>query len=437
MILKSSFYTKKWLFAVVYMSALAAFTSDASAYSFKTVHSFCSLRGCKDGSGPGGLLLDQAGNLYGVAAGAGPHHGSGAIYELVGRRKFKVLYGFCADHETCTDGKSPMAPLIIDAAGNLYGATTQGGAHNSNGVAFELSPNGDGSWTYHKLYDFCAEANCSDGQTPRGLTYLGAATGVPYDGTSPLYGAADGGEHAQGVIFQLVPGQMGWSESVLYNFCSQGGNACTDGANGSTPLATSTGNFFGFAGAGGASNAGVVYQLTSNGNSWTETVLYNFCSQADCTDGKGPIGPPVQDALGNLYGPTVEGGQPCKNAALKGFTCGVIFKLSANGDVWQESVLYQFCVKKDCRDGAAPNGELALDASGNLFGTTFSGGGNDEEPGGSGGGVAFELSGSSLNVQHAFCAEGGSSCSDGLNPAEGLIMDSVGDLFGAPIYLTQ
>src|SRR5947207_1193086 len=108
----------------------------ASGYQFSIVHSFCSLRNCKDGIGAGALLLDSSGNIYGVSGG-GPHHSSGVIWELVRGRKFKVLYGFC-QHNSCNN--APNGPLIVDTAGNLYGTT--------GSSAFELSPNADRSvWT--------------------------------------------------------------------------------------------------------------------------------------------------------------------------------------------------------------------------------------------------------------------------------------------------
>jgi uncharacterized repeat protein (TIGR03803 family) len=99
-----------------------------------------------------------------------------------------------------------------------------------------------------------------------------------------------------------------------------------------------------------------------------------------------------------------------------------------NGAASQETVLYQFCSKPDCGDGARSATGLLIDASGNLFGTTYEGGGNDEEAGNWGGGVAFELSGNTLHILYRFCAQ--PSCTDGLEPLSNLVTDSHGDLFG-------
>jgi len=93
-------------------------------------------------------------------------------------------------------------------------------------------------------------------------------------------------------------------------------------------------------------------------------------------------------------------------------------------------VLHTFCSLKDCKDGAFPETTLLLGSAGNLFGTTFAGGGNDVDQYQEGGGVAFELSGTTLTVLHRFCAQGGSACSDGMYPSGKLVMDSTGHLFG-------
>jgi uncharacterized repeat protein (TIGR03803 family) len=242
-----------------------------------------------------------------------------------------------------------------------------------------------------------------------------------------LYGVAEvGGADGGGVVFQLTPGEQGWTETVIHDFCA-GGGKCTDGAMPNALLFDSAGNLFGTAGAGGASGAGVVYRLDA-GN-WTESVLYNFCSQKKCADGENPFGL-VQDSSGTLFGTTGRGGRTCRIANLQNITCGLAYQLSSNGDAWQETVLHTFCSLKDCKDGALPQAPLLLDSAGNLFGSTVAGGGNDVDPNGNGGGVLFELSGTMLNVLHHFCAEGGSACTDGYWPTGNLVMDGSGHVFG-------
>src|SRR6185312_4917897 len=174
-------------------------------------------------------------------------------------------------------------PLVIDVNGNLYGVTSFGGA-NGEGVAFELSPNADRTaWTFSILHNFCSVGgfNCTDGRTPApnaGLTYSGAASGVLYDGVSPLYGTAyGGGGHGYGVIFELLPSESrtSWTQNVLYSFCAQA--SCTDGSYPAAAiLVDGTGNLFGTTWSGGGHGQGAVFELSpTGGGAWSETVLYS------------------------------------------------------------------------------------------------------------------------------------------------------------------
>jgi uncharacterized repeat protein (TIGR03803 family) len=133
----------------------------------------------------------------------------------------------------------------------------------------------------------------------------------------------------------------------------------------------------------------------------TFKTLYEFCSQAGCTDGINPEAGLVRDSGGNLYGTTIGGGG--------GF--GTVFEL-VHGTTFKQ--LYRFCSQEACTDGVSPRGALIVDTAGNLYGTASGGGAN-------GAGVAFELAknGSSwtLHVLHDFCSEGGSACSDGSQPS--------------------
>jgi uncharacterized repeat protein (TIGR03803 family) len=144
------------------------------------------------------------------------------------------------------------------------------------------------------------------------------------------------------------------------------------------------GNLYGTTLYGGGSGSGVVFQLTPDqtGTAWTETVLYSFCSQSNCTDGGRPYAGLTMDATGNLYGTTENGG----NGGRAG--PGVVFQLTPDqtGAAWTETVLYSFCSQTGCADGATPLAGLIMDGGGNLLGTTADGG--------LGGGVVFALNGS-------------------------------------------
>src|ERR1035441_7480755 len=119
-----------------------------------------------------GLIFDAAGNLYGTTEGGGTGSncgafGCGTVFELTpaagGGWTETVLHNF---NNNGTDGDGPYAGLIFDAAGNLYGTTTTGGAY-VGGTVFELTPNGSGGWTEKVLYSFCSQTNCTDGVSPR------------------------------------------------------------------------------------------------------------------------------------------------------------------------------------------------------------------------------------------------------------------------------
>jgi uncharacterized repeat protein (TIGR03803 family) len=221
--------------------------------------------------------------------------------------------------------------------------------------------------------------------------------------------ARNGGASDNGVLFKLSPSG---TETVLYSFCSK--PSCSDGANPQAGLiADSSGNLYGTTEGGGASSeAGVVFKLSPSG---TETVLYSFCSKPSCSDGAFPVAGLIADRAGNLYGTTSGGG-----AILPGSSGGgVVFKLSPRGT---ETVLYSFCSKPSCSDGANPDAGLIADRSGNLYGTTSGGGASSL-------GVVFKLSPSRTEtVLYSFCSK--PSCSDGRDPEAGLIADSSGNLYG-------
>jgi uncharacterized repeat protein (TIGR03803 family) len=92
------------------------------------------------------------------------------------------------------------------------------------------------------------------------------------------------------------------------------------------------------------------------------SVLYSFCSQANCTDGASPVGGVIQDAAGNFHGATSGGGS---------HGSGTVFRLDPAG---RETVLYSFCAVSNCADGSNPQAGVIQDTAGSLYGTTNSGG---------------------------------------------------------------
>ena len=129
------------------------------------------------------------------------------------------------------------------------------------------------------------------------------------------------------------------------------------------------------------------------------------------TDGENPFTGVIQDSEGNHYGTTVYGGTG---------TYGTAYKLSKTG---KETVLYSFCSKSNCTDGADPEGGLVEDASGNLYGTASFGGANNR-------GIIFKLSSTGQEtVLYSF--KGGN---DGQHPSGSLIQDSKGNFYGTTIF---
>ncbi len=408
------------------LAALSAalISSGASAYTLKSLHSFCALADCRDGSQPlGGLVADASGDLYGITGRGGKYANGfvqgGTVFELSpngdGTWTHTVLHNFCVK-ASCADGNLPFFGMIVDAEGALYGTTQSGGAHNA-GVAFKLTPGaGHTSWMYHILYNFCSLADCADGDEPSGvLAYQGAASGVAYDGTSPLYATtAGGGTHGEGAVFRLAPNARGrWSASVLYSFCAA--SRCTDGDSPRTGVVVDgTGALYGVTYFGGTKDEGTLFKLTNaGGDAWSETVLSSFCTEAPhCADGERPSAVPVIGGAATLYGSTPSGGTNGKAGTLYSYASG------------SRSVLYDFCPGTTCTDGAQPSVPMILDGSGNLFGTTELGG-SDVGPKG---GKAFEWNGS-YQVIYDFCTVK-PHCADGNEPFSPLLLDSSGNLFG-------
>lgn len=300
--------------------------------------------------------------------------GCGVAYELSppsiqgGAWTYTLLYTFCSvvSNQNCDDGDYPNGPLISDASGNFYGTTEYGG-ENNYGAVFELSPS-SGVWTESILYSFCPvqrNGKCLDAIYP--------SSKLTFDASGNLYGTTSLGYNENGAyggaLFKLSPSSTGWTESILTTFSltrvadgysSSPGPVSIDSAGRLYTSLALGGDYSGskygygrivrlnaghkssflFDGADGycpqtgvllSARKQLAYGTSSfitggyDGNIFAidplgqETVLYDFCQNAGCTDGVYPQGPLIEDDSGNLYGVTQQGGASYY---------GVVFELS-------------------------------------------------------------------------------------------------------------
>ena len=257
-----------------------------------------------EAAGPG-LLMDKAENIYGDI-GPGDYHGAGAIGKLSSASSsqawpYTQLYSYCGP-SGCPDGDGEPAPPVWDGNGNLFGTTTDGGISQPAcwtsfgcGVIFEMTPNGDGTWTYHILHRFASYS--TDGRTPYGGLVMGAS--------GNFYGTTEyGGAKGNGTVFKLSSVSGHWKKTVVYDF--------PDWRNGALPNSSlvldKAGNLYGIGGGGnqgcGPYTCGVVFKLTPQKNSqWKYSAVHKFTGP----DGNFPIGV-IVDSKGNLFGTTSNGG---------------------------------------------------------------------------------------------------------------------------------
>jgi len=278
------------------------------AGEYTVLYNFCKQSGCRDGTYPSRrLAFDERGNLYGTTVNGGAHsgcgilgnQGCGTVYRLNPEGKLTVLYNFCS-RSNCADGDIPLAGVILDKQGNMYGATHWGGANcvwgYGCGVVYKLTPKGK----YTVLHTFCAANDeCPDGALPDDgviLDHNGTLYGTTSEGGSHQWGQ----DHQWGVVYNLSPEGK---ETVLHNFCTQ--TNCTDGLGPNRITFGPGGNLYGTTWGGGANGWGEVYELTTDG---TETILYSFCSQTNCPDGRYPGTGLIFDKQGNMYGTASQGG---------------------------------------------------------------------------------------------------------------------------------
>ena len=363
------------------------------AQTFNLLYTF---GGGPDGGYPyAGVTLDRAGNLYGTTYGDSTRNPYGNVYQLVRHGSNWVLNPL-HEFQRANDGQNPESGVIFGPDGTLYGTTQYGGTGCGQlgcGTVYNVRPparvchGASCPWTENVLYSF---TGYPDGAEPK----YGP---LAFDPAGNIYGTTDGGgEFDDGIVYELTKTQGRWTESVLYNF-----------SNGGLPVSGVTldaaGNLYGTA---PLPHYGYAYELISAGPQWSKKILHTFQGG---DDGASPYGGLILDAAGNAYG-TTEG--------FPGEQRSTVFELTPNSDgSWTETVLYEFPA-----GSFGPRSNLAMDADGNLYGSTY-GLGTDRF------GFAFKLThagGSwSFTNLHEF-----TNGADGAYPIGGVTLDSAGNLYG-------
>ncbi|HTS34905.1 MAG TPA: choice-of-anchor tandem repeat GloVer-containing protein [Candidatus Solibacter sp.] len=331
------------------------------ANSFTLLYTFTNQA---DGYFPSPVALDPQGNIYGTAAvgSINGHSGSGTVWKVDTSGSFSVLYTFDMDSAV---GTNTSSGLVRDAQGNLYGTTYNGGDLScfvpfdsvpGCGTVYKMDPSGNVT----ALYAFTGTSGDGEG--------AGVSGNIPgghlvLDAQGNLYGTTVfGGNLANcagdgcGTVFSVSPAG---NETVLYTLPRP--------EQGQMPqlglVRDAQGNLYGtLVETGDRFEDGVVFKVDTSGN---QSVIYSFNGGNGTGDGSSPAPGLVMDSQGNLYGTTVYGGSGA-------CTCGTVFKLSpTQGGGWTETVLFSF---SNQATGETPNGGLAVDSQGSVYGTTISGG---------------------------------------------------------------
>lgn len=350
--------------------AIIAIAPMSRAQTFTVLHAFD-----REGYPLSGLTMDAHGNLYGATA--------AIVYKLAHRDS-----GWIFSHLYCC-GSYIMARPLIGADGSLYVADSEGGPQNS-GRIFNLRPPAN----------FCASVDCPWDAEALHTFDGGADGGVPstitFDSAGDIYGTTEEGGTGVGVVYKLTPSQGSWTFSLITDFFGTGIEYPTDGV-----AIDQDGNLYGTA----LTNWGKIFEVTNLGEVQT---LFTFSC---CQEGINPISALTLDSSGNLYGTTLAYG-PDGNA-------GTAYELSPSNGGWTLNTLQGFG-GNTLNDISAGTDSLLMDAQGNLYGTN---------PVANGYGVVYKLTPSAngwiYTDLHDFT--GGD---DGCYPWDGLAMDSSGNLYG-------
>lgn len=413
--------------------ALAASAPSGGALADPQISFLHSFGGQQKGDGASpysGLVMGPDGALYGTTPGGGAD-GDGVVWKLTppaaGQSVWteSILHSFGPASGTAPDGAFPYGALAIDQAGALYGTTEEGGPPLCSfgsgpvgcGTVFKLTPptSPGGTWTETQIYVYDSIIDDQPG-------FIGPTTGLVLDQTGRLWGSDDltgfPSPGAAGSIYSLTPPTAGagkWT-ITLYPFSPATTTpTITPPSARARLLIDASGNLFYPAPATG------IYEF-GPATGYAPLLLYAFHSYVT---GLYPEGGLAMDAAGNLYGTTSD---EVEGNSINGF--GTVFKLTPPailGEPWRLVTLHQFTGGSD---GDEPYGDVAIDQAGNLYGTTYLGGGGSGDAH-LGAGTVWKLTAPaagggawSYSVLHRFTYQGGAA------PEGAIAVDAAGTVYG-------
>jgi uncharacterized repeat protein (TIGR03803 family) len=359
------------------------FELAGSTYTFSSLLSFIGNSGTNPGTGPvASLIADRKGNLFGTT-GQGGVYSYGTMFEIPASARNTVTD--LVDFSGGPNGGNPVGAVFVDSAGNIIGTISNGGVYG-DGTVFEIT---EPSRVYSTLFSFTGNSGAYPGANPQG--------GLISDGNGNLFGTTfGGGSSGHGTVFELAG--PSYTFSSLFSFSVADAN----------PAASLTydgnGNLFGTTGFGGSSGEGTVFELVGPNHTF-KSILSFTNGVANQVDPEASLTP---DGYGNLLGTTERGGE---------YMAGTMFELS--GPTHTFSTLLTF----NLGNGAEPRANMITTGNGDLYGTTSFGG-----PAAAG--TVFEVFGPNHTFSTLYSFTGNSGAYPGSEPFANLTSDSYGDLFG-------
>jgi uncharacterized repeat protein (TIGR03803 family) len=369
------------------IAAFMSLATTAPAMADYTLKTLVKFNGTNGATPSGGLVADAGGNLYGTTYNGGAD-GGGIVFKIpAGTSNVSTFASFNG-----TDGARPFSGVAVDSSGNLYGSTSVGGA-DGDGAVYEIP---SGTNTINLLASF----DGSNGRNPVG--------GVIVDSSGNVYGTTENGafgEGSAGTVFEVVKGSG--APTTLHAFSNQSGGEVWAGLR-----SDASDNLYGATIGGGTDGDGTVFEIPSG-----TTNVVTVASFTGDASGTAPWSTPVFDSAGNLYGTTLLGDPASPRQG------GAVYEIVKGSSV--PIARGQFAPP----NGLVPGGDLAIDAAGDIFGTTEAGGAFDNVNTNNlvpGDGTVFEIPAGTDTVTTLLSFDG----ADGAGPVGGIYLDAAGDLYG-------